>query len=329
MWIMISIPPMLLVTCFSYRSFQHWAYLLFFITLLMLIAVFFMPARNGSHRWIPIGSNYLQPSELAKLAYIICLARCLMYRKNYRNLSGLLLPFLLTMIPVGLILKEPDLGTSLVFIPVLFAMLFTAGARARHLVAIVLLGVMCLPVLWVGMSVEQKSRVVSLFTQEDGGVAPKGDGYHLHQSKHMLALGGFWGSEMSRMPIENAAAYHLPAGRTDFIYCLVGERWGTLGGYLTLLLFIALFARGLMVAAVTREPFGRLIAVGVVSVLAAQTIINTGMTVGLMPITGLTLPLMSYGGSSMLSTCIAIGLLMNVAMRPGYEMTPEPFKFHG
>ncbi|MCA9072452.1 MAG: FtsW/RodA/SpoVE family cell cycle protein, partial [Planctomycetaceae bacterium] len=268
-----------------------------------------------------------QPSELAKLAYILTLADYLMYRRNYRRWLGLVVPFLLTLVPVGLILREPDLGTSLVFFPILFAMLFAAGARPRHLVAIGLLGVLCLPALWWGMSAEQKSRVVTLFTQQDGGPAPRGDGYHLHQSKQVLAFGGVWGSEWGGMTMNDPLAYHLPAGRTDFIFCLIGERWGLGGTLLVILLYALLFGRGLTIAGATREPFGRLVAVGIVALLASQTIINTGMTVGMMPITGLTLPLMSYGGSSLLATCLALGLLVNVGLRPGYEISRDPFRF--
>jgi len=242
-------------------------------------------------------------------------------------LPGLAAPFALTLLPMGLILKEPDLGTSLVFVPILYAMLFAAGARIRHLLLVSLVGTALLPVLWLGMSAEQKSRVTTLFTQKDGGSAPKGDGYHLHQSKQVLALGGPIGSEFGEMAIDDRAAYHLPACRTDFVFCMVGERWGIPGTLGTFALYGLLFAKGLKIAAATREPFSRLVAVGVIALLATQVIINTGMIVGLMPVTGLTLPLVSYGGSSLLSTCVALGLLLSVGMRPGYEMTPDPFRW--
>jgi cell division protein FtsW (lipid II flippase) len=292
-----------------------------------MVLVNFMPARNGAHRWVPLGIVDVQPSELAKLAYIMALAHYLMYRRNYRRLTGLVAPFLLTLLPVFLILREPDLGTSLLFFPVLYAMLFAAGARAKHLSAVALLGILALPVLWTQMSAEQKSRITTLFNQQDGGQAPRGDGYHLHQSKQVLALGGAWGSDVTGMLIDDPLAYHLPAARTDFIFCLIGERWGLPGTLGLIAVYLLLFARGLMIAAGTQEPFGRLIAVGIIALLAAQLLINTGMTVGLMPITGLTLPLVSYGGSSLVTCCIALGLLINVALRPGYEITGEPFRF--
>ncbi|MEX0703844.1 MAG: FtsW/RodA/SpoVE family cell cycle protein [Planctomycetales bacterium] len=326
-WIALSVPAMFAVTLVPYRVLRPWSYLLFAANLLLLALVYAMPAKNGAHRWIPLGLFDFQPSETAKLTFIMALAHYLMHRRNYRRLTGLLVPFLLTLVPVGLILREPDLGTSLVFLPVLFAMLFAAGARPRHLAFVGLLGTATLPALWMGMSAEQRSRVVSVFAQRDGGPAPPGDGYHLHQSKQVLALGGGWGSEFQGMPLDDALAYHLPAARTDFIFCLVGERWGLAGCAATLAAYVVLFAQGLRVAGGTREPFGRLLGVGIVALLATQTIINTGMTVGLMPITGLTLPLMSYGGSSLLATCAALGLLLNVGMRPGYEITPEPFRF--
>lgn len=326
-WVMLSIPVCLLATVVPYRRLKGVAWPLYGLSLLLLVVVYFMPSRHGSHRWIPLGFADVQPSELAKLAYIMTLAHYLMYRSNYRRWSGLVAPFFLTVIPVLLILREPDLGTSMLFFPVLFAMLFAAGAKWRYLLIVVVLGTATLPGLWTVMSAEQKSRVTTIFTQQDGGVRPKGDGYHLHQSKQMLALGGVWGSAALGTAVDDPLAYHLPASRTDFIFCLVGERWGLLGALGVLLLYLVLFGKGLQIANATQEPFGRLLAVGIVALLAAQLVINTGMTVGLMPITGLTLPLMSYGGSSLLTIAFALGLLMNVGLRPGYEVTGEPFRF--
>lgn len=327
LWILLGLPVMALAAAIPYRRLRNLSYGLFLFSLILLVAVYFMPARNGARRWIPFGIMDFQPSELAKIAFIMSLAHYLMYRRNYRTLRGLIAPFVLTLIPLGLILREPDLGTSLLFLPVLFAMLFAAGARPRHLATVCLLGCCTVPVLWVGMSAEQKSRIVTVFNQQDGGPVPHGDGYHLHQSKQVLALGGFWGSAVDGMPLDDLEAYHLPAARTDFILCLIGERWGFVGCLLGIGLYLFLYAQGLRLAARTREPFGRLLAVGIVSLLAGQTIINAGMTVGLMPITGMTLPLLSYGGSSLLSTSFALGLLVNVGMRPGYEVSPDPFVF--
>ncbi|MED5399474.1 MAG: FtsW/RodA/SpoVE family cell cycle protein [Planctomycetota bacterium] len=326
-WMAVAVPALIMAAWVPYRSLRPASYLLFGVTTLLLLVVFLMPAHHGARRWIPMGVFDMQPSELAKLTYILALSHYLMFRRNFRHFLGLFIPVLLTLVPLVLVLKEPDLGTALLFLPMLFAMLLAAGARVRHLVLIGMMGVAVTPVLWLGMNVEQKSRVVSLLTQVENGPAPRGDGYHLFQSKRMLSLGGTWGSDLAGMPVDDPAAYHLPAARTDFVFCLIGERFGLIGSLLTLATYAVLIIKGLSIAASTREPFGRLLATGIVTLLATQAIINTGMTVGLMPITGMTLPLVSYGGSSLVATAIALGLLINVAIRPGYEVTAEPFRF--
>jgi len=326
-WVLMSLPVIVASLAVPYRFWKPIGYWLFAVSLPLLVVVLFMAKRGGARCWIPLGFFDLQPSELVKLTFILALAQFLMYRENHRRLTGLTAPFLITLVPLGLILIEPDLGSAMLFVPVLFAMLFAAGARPRHLVCVALLGVALSPVFWMKMSVEQKSRVTALFSQVDGGPNPGGDRWHQHQSKLVMSLGGVWGSESSGMPLDDPDAYRLFAAQTDFVFCMVGERWGLVGGLLTLAAYLALFAFGLKIAGATREPFGRLVAVGIVALLATQTVINTGMTVGLLPVVGITLPLMSYGGSSLLTTAIALGLLMNVGMRPGYEMTPDPFRF--
>ena len=325
-WILFALPALIAAISIPYRYWKPVGYLMFGISLPLLVVVLFMSRRGGARCWIPLGFFDLQPSEIVKLTFILALAQYLMYRENHRRLAGLVAPFLITAIPIVLILFEPDLGSAMLFVPVLFAMLFAAGARPRHLVSVVLLGVALCPLFWTKMNAEQKSRVVALFTQVDGGPNPNGDRWHQHQSKLVIALGGAWGSEASGRLLDDEA-YRLFAAQTDFVFCMVAERWGLVGGALTLLIYLILFARGLMIAGATREPFGRLVAVGIVALLATQTVINTAMTVGLLPVVGITLPLMSYGGSSLLMTAVALGLLMNVGMRPGYEMTPDPFRF--
>jgi cell division protein FtsW (lipid II flippase) len=325
-WVLVALPALLAAICIPYRYWKPVSYLLFGFSLPLLVVVLFMARRGGARCWIPLGFFDLQPSEIVKLTFIMALAQYLMYRENHRRVAGLVMPFLITAVPLVLILVEPDLGSAMLFVPVLFAMLFAAGARPRHLACVVLLGTALSPLFWTKMSTEQKSRVVALFTQVDGGPNPNGDRWHQHQSKLVIALGGTMGSEVSGRLLEDDA-YRLFAAQTDFVFCMVAERWGLAGGVLTLAVYLVLFARGLMIANATREPFGRLVAVGIVALLATQTVINTGMTVGLLPVVGITLPLMSYGGSSLLMTAIALGLLMNVGMRPGYEMTPDPFRF--
>jgi len=330
LWLILSLVVLSAAVAVPYRVWSEYAFVAFLSCLILLVVVFFLPARNGARRWIPVGPMSLQPSELMKLAYIVALSRYLMFRKNQRTIGGLIVPFLMTTIPVLLIVKEPDLGTSLLFFPVLFAILFAAGAKRRHLIITICAGIAFTPVLWKFMSAEQKSRVTAVFTQEDGGKPKTGDGYHLHQSKQLIALGGTWGSSQNpnqEWIVDDPAAYRLPAGRTDFVYCLIGERYGVPGTLGVLILYSILISAGMVVATRTRDPFGRLLAVGIVTMMGVQAVINTAMTVGLAPITGLTLPFLSYGGSSLLITAISLGLLLNVALRPGYDLAGQPFSF--
>lgn len=326
-WLVVSLPIMAAAVAVPYRKWRFIAYPWFCVTLVLLVAVFVFPPRNGARRWIPLGVADLQPSEFMKLAFILTMARFLEFRATQRRWWGLVIPFAMAFIPMLLILKEPDLGTALVFLPILYAMLFAAGARPRHLAAVALMGVLAMPIVWTAMSSEQQSRITALFTQSDGGEVPAGDGHHLHYSKLVLASGGPWGSELAGNTHSDRQLNRLFASRTDFVFCLVGEQYGVWGACGVLLLWLTLMFAGLRVAASTRDPFGRLVAVGVVALLGTQVIINTGMTCGVMPITGLTLPFMSYGGSSLLSSFIAIGLLINVACRPGYLLSNEPFQF--
>ncbi len=318
-WIVLAGLAMGTATIWHYRVLREVSYPLFFGCLVLLGLVYLTPASNGAHRWIPLGLFDFQPSELTKLAFIVALSNYLIHRRNYRQLRGLLVPFVIALVPVGLILREPDLGTSLVFLPVLFSMLFAAGARPRHLMLMLCLGAAVMPLLWMGMSAEQKSRIVTLFVQRDGGPAPTGDGYHLHQSKQVLALGGVRGSQWGGTLLDDPQAYHLPASRTDF--CVLSRRrkvWAD--RRLCDAAFVPVALRvGTADRRRDREPFGRLLAVGVVALIATQTIINTGMTVGLMPVTGITLPLISHGGSSFLTTSLALGILLNVGMRPAMK----------
>jgi cell division protein FtsW (lipid II flippase) len=327
LWVVLAVGAAGIGLAVPYRTLRGWTMPLYLVTVCLLVAVYFFPAKNGSRRWIPLGFMDFQPSELAKLAYAMALSEYLMFRRNHRRVLGLIPPFLMTLIPVILILREPDLGTSLLFFPVLFSVLLTAGARLRHLLVACVLGLACLPLLWSVMSAEQKSRITAVFQQRDDGTPDLGDGYHLYQSKQVLALGGAWGSDLTGMPVADPAAYRLPASRTDFIFCLIGERWGLPGTVGVLLLFGLLLVGGLQIASRTKDPFGRLLATGVTCLIAFQALLNMSMTVGLAPITGVTLPLLSYGGSSLLMTVLSLALVVNIGLRPGFDVTGDPFRF--
>ncbi len=317
----------ILVTLPSYRTVCRFSYAVYFAAVALLAMVFWFPAINGAHRWIRLGPVGVQPSELAKLAFILALARYLMYRDNYRRLSGLAAPLAITLLPMLLIFREPDLGTSLVFLPVFFIMLFAAGARRKDLLCVILAGLVVLPLLWTQMSREQKSRVAALFDQPGPGESLAADDYQLYRGKQVRALGGTWGSFFAGQPSDDPAAYRLPEAQSDFVFCMVGERFGLFGIAVVLSLYGLLVGQAFFIAAETREPFGRLLAAGIGGLFAVESLIHAGVTLGLLPVTGLSLPLVSHGGSGLLVHAAAIGLLVNIALRPGYEVVNEPFRY--
>jgi cell division protein FtsW (lipid II flippase) len=327
LWSVLSLAAMGLAAWPNYRLLGRWSYALFGTLAVLLVVVYAFPRVNGAHRWIRWGPLGFQPSEFVKLAYVLMLARYLMYRDNFRRPLGLVVPFALTSVPVFLILREPDLGTATIFLPLLLLMLLTAGARRCDMALAIGIGIVLLPVLWSQMSREQRSRVAVLFSQTDPGETPTADGYHLHQAKQLSALGGVWGSWLTGEVTEDRAVYHVPEGATDSIYAILTERYGLVGAGSLLALYVLLVWRGLLVAERTHEPFGRLIAAGISLLFAVEAIVNTGMMVGLLPITGLSLPLVSYGGSGMLAHALGLGLLLNVSLRPGFEVADEPFRY--
>jgi len=195
------------------------------------------------------------------------------------------------------------------------------------LISTVAAGLLVMPLLWTQMSVDQKSRFAALLDQPPPGQKPSDQAYQLYQGKQVRAMGGVWGSFFTGQPSDDPAAYRLPEAQSDFIFCVIGERFGLPGLALTLGLFGWIVCSGLAIAAETREPFGRLLAVGIAALLAVEALVHTGVTVGLLPTTGLSLPLVSHGGSGLLTHAVALGLLLNVGLRPGYEVTNEPFRF--
>jgi rod shape-determining protein RodA len=311
-WSAIGLVSMLVVACPSYRVVERLAYFAYAVCIPLLVLVYWTEPVNGAQRWLRLGPVGIQPSEVAKLAYVAAVARFLGRRDGSGRMSMALVPVVLASAPMLLILRQPDLGTTLLFLPVLMAMLLAAGLRRRYLSLLVVAGLLSLPFLWKAMSPIQRSRITGFLEQRDTGPRPRDEGYQLYQSKLMIALGGTMGTE-------EATALHLPFDHTDFIFSVVAGRSGLAGVSLTIGLFAVLLWRGLRIAGRSADPFGRLLAVGIVTLFATQGLINMAMTVGLAPITGLTLPFLSYGGSSLLACFIALGILINIARRQADE----------
>jgi len=323
-WLGVGLAAFVLVLLFDYGRLGGLAYPAYAAALLALVLVL-LPSigvtRNYSRRWFRILGYYLQPSEFAKLAFVLALARYLMYRKNYRKLTGLVVPFLIALIPMGLILREPDLGTSLLFLPTLFVMLYVAHASVKHLWAVAGAGVASTPFLWFFvMGTRQQGRILGFLWPLK---YPSGEGWHVRQSLAAIGAGGLTGSGFSSgSPVLLNKGF---AAHTDFIFSVIAHEWGFIGVVAVLLLFGLFFSRGVSIAHVTREPFGRLVVVGLLTMLAFQTMVNVGMTVRLCPITGLTLPFMSYGGSSLLTCFVMAAFILNIGMRRKPVLAPEDF----
>ena len=310
---------------------RHWlriaAFPLFVGSVVLLVAAFGFTPRGGARRWIPLGPILLQPSELAKIAFVLAASCHLTDDRRLLSLRGLATTLTLAAIPMLLVLREPDLGTALLFLPTAVAMLIAAGSRFRHLASIAAVGLALLPLLWLGMSAEQKSRVTAMTSQADGGPPPRGDGYHLHQSKQSLAIGGSTGTSLDELLLRPAPAIRLPAARTDFVLCLIGQRFGLLGTAAVVACLLVLTGAAISLASRTRDAFARLLIVGLATMLVSQATVNLAMTVGLMPITGITLPLCSYGGSSLVATGIAIGLLVGRIASPVFDVAGKVYSW--
>jgi rod shape determining protein RodA len=332
------------VNLISYRrwgALSLWIYAgVIILLVLLLVSKYVVPlpfapaGRNQVYRWIVLHERLpqIQPSEFCKLAYILTLAWYLRYRSNYRTFKALVGPMALTLVPMALILPEPDLGTVVLLMPILFSMLFVAGAKPKHLVIMILLGCMVSPLFWSKMKGYQRSRISSVFLQSERVRAVveakpwlselmvgeqfstnkwmSNGGYQLIRSKLAIASGGLTGDGFRKG--EFIKYNFLGERHTDFIYAAIAQQWGFVGGVVVLVLYILLMLCGLEIASNNTDPFGRLLAIGIVTMFAVEVFENISMTIGLMPITGLTLPLVSYGGSSLLVSLMAIGLLNNV-----------------
>jgi rod shape determining protein RodA len=291
----------------------YWAMVAF---LSALLAVKYLRGDDRAIRWFRFVLFDVQPSELMKLAVVLCLARYLRFRDDQRSLGGLVMPYVLTLVPMVLVLLQPDLGTSLLFVPVLLGMLFVAGARARYLVLTIALALAVLPAAYfLGDSLPilheyQLRRVTAYFEQHDPAVRSR-EAYQLDQSEVAIGSGGLFGRGLGRGS-QNLLG-HLPAKHTDFIFSIIGEESGFVGASSVVVVFLFVVLLSLRVALYTREPFGRLVAAGIAVAFAAQSFQNIGMTMGLLPITGVPLPFVSYGGSSLVASYLALALVMRVA----------------
>jgi rod shape determining protein RodA len=302
----------MVVLAVDYRTLARWACWGYGLGLVTLIGVLLVGrSALGARRWIAVGSIGLQPSELFKLAFIGTLAVYLAARESSRpGWDRVIVPLALTLPAVGLIVKQPDLGTAMTLLPVAAALIIVGGARWRHLGMLAGCGLAVLPVLWFLLRDYQRERILVYI---DPSRDPLGSAWNVIQAKITIGSGqlagkGLFGGTQSRLAF-------LPERHTDFVFAAFAESWGFLGAVALLVVYVLLVLRGFEVAATARDTLGSLLATGATVLLATQALINLGMVTGLLPVVGIPLPFVSYGGSALLTAVGAVALIANVRMR--------------
>ena len=310
MWVALGLCAAVPAALIEPRVYRHYAAPVFLVALAGLLAVLlFGDVRNGQKCWLGIGSLGIQPSEFAKLAVILMFGRYLAEFEEHRyDVRYYALSFLMLFIPLVLIMLQPDLGTAIVFLPLVFAMFYVSGTRQILLATTFLGGLACFPLLWQVMSERQKQRILLTWQPERD---PWGLGYQALQSKiavgsGLLAGRGLGGSLQSKLNF-------LPERHTDFIFSVIGEEWGFIGCVAVMGLYVWMILAALLVARRAKDTFGEVVAVGIATLFATHVVLNIGMAVGLLPVIGLPLPLISYGGSAMLTALCALGVLQSIS----------------
>jgi rod shape determining protein RodA len=328
-WIVLGFGLMFFIAFFDYSFLKRFGNYIYLVNIFLLLAVFiFGEESKGAQRWISFGFFDLQPSELAKICIIISFAVFLSKRQGELERFWDILPCLFFIgVPMLMILKQPDLGTSLVFLAIMLGMLWVGGANPRLMLLI--LAVILFLVLFIfgllyfatdgfqkppedlpiplPLKPYQLLRLV-IFINPD--MDPLGSGYHVIQSQVAIGSGGIWGKGYQQG--SQVQGNFLPEHHTDFVFSTVGEELGFIGGSLILILYFLLFWRMIKIAKEARDIFGTLIVVGVISMLVFQFMVNVGMTMGIMPVTGIPLPFLTYGGSGLLSNLVAMGVVLSV-----------------
>jgi cell division protein FtsW len=309
-WVLLGLLALLLAMRINYWHLSKLAKPAFIISVILLILVLIPHVgvvRNGSRRWIGIGQQLIQPSEIAKITLALFLAKLLADKgkkiEDFRK--GLLPPLIYTGLVCALVITEPDLGTSIAIFAVAAVMIFVAGARWKHIIALGLLAVLAIGVL-IFAADYRLDRMSFLNPWAD----PSGDGFQLIQSYYALGPGGLFGRGLAQSLQKQ---FYLPEPHTDFILAIIGEELGFIGTTTIVGLFAVFVWRGFRIAMSAPDPFATLLATGLTTMVGLQAIINIAVVTGSIPTTGIPLPLISYGGSSLLFTMGSIGVLLNIS----------------
>ncbi|MFO8073632.1 MAG: rod shape-determining protein RodA [Polyangia bacterium] len=316
-WLVFGACVAFVVAVVDYRHYERLGYVLYGVGIFLLIAVLLVGTEvNNSTRWITIGELRFQPSELTKVLLVVGLAKYLHHdpRTEGRKIQDMLIPALMTALAMALILKEPDLGTALICLLIFLSIMMLTRLKARSMIALAISAPVVAIAAWNYLLQEyQKERITSFW---NSFIDPEADrlsaGWHAWQS--MVAIGS--GRVAGKGYLQGTAGPHhfLPEQRTDFPFAVFAEEMGFIGAVTLVLLYLLLAMWSIRIASLSRDRFGSVIAIGVGSVFFWQVVINLGMVMGLLPVVGVTLPLFSYGGSSILTFMLSVGLLMNVSM---------------
>ncbi|MDA8345696.1 MAG: rod shape-determining protein RodA [Thermaerobacter sp.] len=321
-WLVLGTLLLIVTATINYRDVRSYAaYIYAFGVILLTVVLVAGHSALGAQRWIQLGPFQLQPSEFAKLALVVGLADLLAQRKRLDRMRDLWGPILFAAIPAALVFKQPDLGTALIFVAILVVMLFMAGARIWHLL-LLFGGGFGLVVLWVYLHLNfhvplpfiHAYQLKRLLVFLNPNVDPTGSGYNIIQSLVSIGSGGMTGLGLHS---NQAILTFLPEHATDFIFAVVALDFGFAGGAVLLALYLVLVWRSLNVVSEVRDPFGALLGAGIVTMLAVQVLMNAGMAMGVMPVVGVPLPFLSYGGSSILTDFLGIGVLLSLRLHPG------------
>ncbi len=323
MFFIIFSTLMLVIGLMELKTIYQFAYVFYGLTLILLVLVeVFGHNAMGATRWINLGFMKLQPAEPMKLAIVLALARyfhSLPYQ-NVLQIKSLFIPILMLLVPALLIIKQPDLGTGIITLIVGAIMFFVAGVRMWKFIISFVVALGSLPIIWHYLYDYQKQRILIFLNPESD---PLGDGYNIIQSKIAIGSGGLFGKGMTFG--SQAQLQFLPEHQTDFVFPMFAEEFGFLGVLLVIFLYFILIMYGAKIAVNCKSHFGRLLAYGSISMFSVHVFINMGMVMGLLPVVGVPLPLLSYGGTIMATILIAFGLLINVHLNSRAALSESSF----
>jgi len=315
-WTVVGLVLLIVTASIDYSIYKGYSKVIYFANVAMLALVIVVgTATNGSKSWFGIGPFGVQPSEFMKVSLIILIARKIEdFQDDINNIKNIGIILAYTALPLGLIMLQPDLGTAMVIVFIVVGMLFMAGLNLKIFFWGIAASIVAALAVWFSpvpiLKEYQRYRILTFINPE---IDPLGNGYHITQSKIAIGSGQLFGMGFGK-GLQNEGRF-LPESHTDFIFAVLAEEFGFVGAGILILLYAFLMYRCVKIAKIAKDKFGSMVVMGVMSMFLFQMFQNVGMTIGIMPITGITLPFVSYGGSSMLTSMISIGLILNIGMR--------------